>query len=86
MNHIKALSLLCGGFLAVLSGVALAQQDKYTRLPSPEGKPYSLTFRSYVPKDIVKRGDWRPPALTRRSDLGLARPRWCARIGGYHAP
>lgn len=23
-------------------------------LPSPEGKPFSLTFRTYVPKDIVK--------------------------------
>lgn len=34
-------------------------------LPSPEGKPFSLTFRTYVPKDIVKRGDWQPPAVTR---------------------
>jgi hypothetical protein len=29
-------------------------------LPSPEGKPFSLTFRTYVPKDIVKAGEWRP--------------------------
>jgi hypothetical protein len=34
-------------------------------LPSPEGKPFSLTFRTYVPKDSVKRGGWTPPAVTR---------------------
>jgi len=33
-------------------------------LPSPAGKPFSLTFRTYVPKDIVKRGQWTPPAVT----------------------
>jgi hypothetical protein len=33
-------------------------------LPSPEGKPFSLTFRTYVPKDIVKRGEWQPPPVT----------------------
>lgn len=33
-------------------------------LPSADGKPFSLTFRTYVPKDIVKRGEWTPPPLT----------------------
>lgn len=33
------------------------------RLPSPEGKPFSLTFRTYVPKNIVKQGKWFPPAI-----------------------
>jgi hypothetical protein len=33
-------------------------------LPSAEGKPFSLTFRTYVPKDIVKRGEWQPGAVT----------------------
>ena len=33
-------------------------------LPSPEGKPFSLTFRTYVPKEVVKRGEWSPPAVT----------------------
>ena len=32
-------------------------------LPSVEGKPFSLTFRTYVPKEIVKT-KWAPPALT----------------------
>jgi hypothetical protein len=33
-------------------------------LPSPEGKPFSLTFRTYLPKDSVRRGEWTPPAVT----------------------
>jgi hypothetical protein len=33
-------------------------------LPSPEGKPFSLTFRTYVPKDVVKKGEWTLPAAT----------------------
>jgi len=34
-------------------------------LPSPDGKPFMLTFRTYVPKEIVTRG-WTPPALERQ--------------------
>lgn len=33
-------------------------------LPSPEGKPFSLTLRIYVPKDVVLRGEWNPPPVT----------------------
>lgn len=33
-------------------------------LPSAPGKCVSLTFRAYVPKDIVKQGQWAPPAVT----------------------
>lgn len=33
-------------------------------LPAPDSKPFSLTFRTYVPKDAVKRGEWFPPAVT----------------------
>lgn len=32
-------------------------------LPSAEGKPFSLTFRTYVPKEIVKAGNWFPPKI-----------------------
>jgi hypothetical protein len=32
-------------------------------LPSAAGKPFSLTFRTYVPKDVVLKG-WAPPAVT----------------------
>ena len=34
-------------------------------LPSADGKGFSLTMRTYVPKDIVKRGEWFPPAVKR---------------------
>lgn len=34
-------------------------------LPAPDGKAFSLTLRTYVPKDIVKRGEWFPPAVKR---------------------
>jgi hypothetical protein len=32
-------------------------------LPSPPGKPFALTFRTYVPKIAVKQGRWSPPAV-----------------------
>jgi hypothetical protein len=32
-------------------------------LPSAEGKGFSLTLRTYVPKDVVKRGEWAPPGI-----------------------
>jgi hypothetical protein len=34
-------------------------------LPSPQGKPFSLTFRTYVPKDVVKKGEWQPAPVTK---------------------
>lgn len=34
-------------------------------LPTPEGKPFSLTFRTYVPKEIVKTGEWRPAPVVK---------------------
>lgn len=34
-------------------------------LPSAPGKEFSLTMRTYVPKDLVKRGEWFPPAIKR---------------------
>jgi len=33
-------------------------------LPSPNGKPFSLTFRTYVPKEVVTSGQWQPAAVT----------------------
>jgi hypothetical protein len=32
-------------------------------LPSAEGKPFSLTFRTYVPKEAAQTCEWTPPAL-----------------------
>jgi hypothetical protein len=33
------------------------------RLPSAEGKPFSLTFRTYVPKGVAQKCEWSPPPL-----------------------
>ncbi len=33
-------------------------------LPSADGKPFSLTFRTYISKEIVRRGEWAPPPVT----------------------
>ena len=35
-------------------------------LPSADGKPFSLTFRTYVPKEVVKKGGWFPPRIRRQ--------------------
>jgi len=46
--------------------VAPAESDAFPSanwLPAADGKPFSLTFRTYVPKDVVKRGDWFPPSI-----------------------
>jgi hypothetical protein len=32
-------------------------------LPSAEGKPFSLTLRTYVPKEAAQKCEWTPPAL-----------------------
>jgi hypothetical protein len=37
-------------------------------LPSAEGKPFSLTFRTYVPKEVVQR-EWAPPPVRGADDL-----------------
>lgn len=47
-------------FLAAEAGPTIPESNL---LPSPQGKPFSLTFRTYVPKDIVKQGNWFPPTV-----------------------
>jgi len=36
-------------------------------LPTPKGKPFSLTFRTYVPRPAVKSGEWLLPPVTKVS-------------------
>ena len=43
-------------------------------LPAAEGKGFSLTLRTYVPKDVVKSGDWFPPAVNCLERKGGAPP------------
>jgi hypothetical protein len=35
-------------------------------LPTAPGKPFSLTWRTYIPKEIVRQGNWFPPAVSIR--------------------
>jgi hypothetical protein len=37
-------------------------------LPSAEGKPFSLTFRAYVPKEAAQKCKWTPPSLERSTN------------------
>ncbi|NEI73155.1 DUF1214 domain-containing protein [Rhizobium lusitanum] len=52
-----------GSLRIFLAAKARGDIPEANLLPSPEGKPFSLTFRTYVPKDVVKRGEWFPPAI-----------------------
>ncbi|MBL7861669.1 MAG: DUF1254 domain-containing protein [Cyclobacteriaceae bacterium] len=36
-------------------------------LPSPKGKGFALTLRIYVPKDLVKNGEWFPSAIVKKN-------------------
>lgn len=47
-------------FIAPKAGAGIPESNW---LPAPDGRPFSLTFRTYVPKDVVKRGEWFPPAI-----------------------
>jgi hypothetical protein len=66
LNNFSPLAKEADGSLRIAIGpkpVAGVAESNW--LPSPEGKPFSLTFRTYVPKDIVKRGDWTPAPVTK---------------------
>jgi len=53
-----------GSLKIAIGPQAVAGIPESNWLPSPAGKPFSLTFRTYVPKDMVKHGQWTPPAVT----------------------
>ena len=52
-----------GSLKIAIGPTAVAGVAESNWLPAPEGKPFSLTFRTYVPKEVVKR-EWAPPAIT----------------------
>ncbi len=54
-----------GSLKIVIGPKAVAGVAESNWLPSPTGKPFSLTFRAYVPKEQVKTGAWAPPAVTK---------------------
>ncbi|OWT80129.1 hypothetical protein CEY04_01490 [Achromobacter sp. HZ28] len=64
-NNHSNLKLEADGSMKIVIGPkAVAGVAESNWLPAPPGKPFSLTFRMYVPKDAVKTGAWAPPAVT----------------------
>lgn len=54
-----------GSLKIYLAPSAASNVPQSNWLPAPDGRPFSLTFRTYVPKDPVKRGEWFPPGVRR---------------------
>ena len=64
-NNYSALKKEPDGSLKIAMGPKpVAGVPEFNWLPSAMGKPFSLTFRTYVPKDMVKRGEWQPAPVT----------------------
>jgi hypothetical protein len=65
LNTYSGLASEPDGSLKIAIGPTLASGAAESNwLPSAPGKPFSMTFRSYVPNDAVKNGGWTPPAVT----------------------
>jgi len=54
-----------GSLRTLMAGKPNVAVPKSNWLPAPDGKAFSLTLRTHVPKDLVKRGEWFPPAIKR---------------------
>jgi len=68
LNNYSGLKSDADGSLKILlSKQPNAAVPESNWLPAPAGKGFSLNFRCYVPKDVVKRGEWFPPAIERVS-------------------
>lgn len=55
-----------GSLTLVLGPEPVAGVPEANWLPTAPGKLFSLNWRTYVPKEIVKKGNWFPPAVTKR--------------------
>jgi hypothetical protein len=65
-NSDSALKKEADGSLKIAIGPrVVAGVPESNWLPAPPDQPFSLTFRTYVPKDLVKSGGWTPPPVTR---------------------
>ena len=64
LNNFSPLRKEADGSLKIAVGPRpVAGVPESNWLPSPEGKQFSLTFRTYVPKDVVRRAEWTPPPV-----------------------
>jgi hypothetical protein len=65
-NHYSGLKQEADGSLRVLfAREPRADVPKANWLPAPDGKSFFLNMRMYVPKEVVKRGEWFPPVIRR---------------------
>lgn len=65
-NTYSKLASAADGSLKIAVGPKpVAGMPESNWLPAPEGKTFSLTFRTYVPKEIVRKGDWQPAPVTK---------------------
>lgn len=55
-----------GSLTLVLGPEPVAGVPEANWLPTAPGGMFSLNWRTYVPKEVVKRGEWFPPAVTLR--------------------
>jgi hypothetical protein len=55
-----------GSLTLVLGPEPVAGVPEANWLPTAPGKLFSLNWRAYVPKEIVRQGNWFPPAVTKR--------------------
>jgi hypothetical protein len=66
LNNYSGLKASADGSLKILlSKQPNATVPESNWLPVPDGKGFSLNLRCYVPKEVVKRGEWFPPAIKR---------------------
>lgn len=63
-NHSSLQKEADGSLMIAIGPKPVAGVPESNWLPSAEGKPFSLTFRTYVPKDFVKNGEWQPAPVT----------------------
>jgi hypothetical protein len=65
-NTYSALQKSADGSLEIAIGPrAPSELPASNWLPAPDGKPFSLTFRAYVPRDSVKNHQWAPAPVTK---------------------
>ena len=55
-----------GSLTLVIGPKPVANVPEANWLPTAPGKLFSLNWRTYVPKDIVKQGNWFPPVVVKR--------------------
>jgi hypothetical protein len=55
-----------GSLTLVLGPEPVAGVPEANWLPTAPGRLFSLNWRAYVPKEVVRRGEWFPPPVTKR--------------------